>query len=133
MGRDLAVDDCVVGSVALLRFECFKEVVDGAGLGWLGWLGWLYSGWSLLLLFCWSPGWVAVAIAGSISDVGALASVLISALVAERTLLVDAAAPFSFVLSNVVPFVCVAQPKPQPERRAFHRVLNKHIERLKFE
>ena len=50
---------------------------------------------------------VAAAVAGSIADVGALASELVSALVVERTLLVDAAAPFGFVLGNVVPFVCV--------------------------
>jgi len=74
-------------------------------LGWLGWLGWLYAGWPLLLLACWSPDRAAAAVAGSISDVGALVSALVSALVMERTLFVDAAAPFGFVLGNVVPFV----------------------------
>ena len=90
--------------------NCCMEVVDGAGLdwlGWLGWLGWLYAGWPLLLMSCWSQDCVTVAVAGSITDVGALVSALVSALVVERTLLVDAAAPFGFVLSNVVPFVCV--------------------------
>ena len=36
--------------------SCCKEVVDRTRLDWLDWLGLLDSGWSLLLLFCWSPG-----------------------------------------------------------------------------
>ena len=84
-----------------------KEVVDGTRLDWLGWLGWLYAGWPLLLLSCRSPDRVAVAVAGSISDVGALVSALVSALVVERTLLVHAAAPLGFNLGDVVQFVCV--------------------------
>ena len=49
----------------------------------------------------------AAAVGGPIADVGALAAALVSALVVERTLLLDAAAPFSLVLGNVVPFFCI--------------------------
>ena len=57
--------------------DCCKEIVGGTRLGWLGWL---HAGWPLLLL-SWSPDRVAAAIAGSVADVGALASALVSALV----------------------------------------------------
>ena len=89
---------------------CCKEVVDGSRLdwlGWLGWLGWLHTGWSQLLSSCWSPDRAAAAFVGPIAEVGALAAALVSALVVERSLFVDAAAPFCFVLGNVVPLVCV--------------------------
>ena len=105
LGRGLGVVYCVVGFVALLR-DCCKKVVGGS----------MVKGWAGLA----ARGLVAVAVVLPVAGpsrrcrrrvspaiVVALAAALVTALVVERTLLVDAAAPFGFVLSNVVPFFCV--------------------------
>ena len=75
------------------------------GPGWLA--GLAARGLVAVLSSCWSPDRAAAAVGGPIADVGVLAAALVSALTVERTLLVDAAAPFGFVLSDVVPLFCV--------------------------
>ena len=108
MTKCVGAEDYVLGSVVRLRFELLYggRRRDQVGLVGLVGLGLVVAAVVLLV-----AGLSRRCRAGSISNLGAfssaLVSVLVSALVVERTLLVDAAAPFSIVLSKVVPFACV--------------------------